>query len=70
MNTSLRLKLGAVFFVVLFAVLTIIANTAMVLNILFLFAGLAVLSATLTTPGIAQADQASELYAVYQETKP
>ncbi len=31
----------------------IIANTAMVLNILFLFAGLAVLSATLTMPGIA-----------------
>ncbi len=31
----------------------IIANTAMILNILFLFAGLAVLSATLTMPGIA-----------------
>ncbi|TKB05930.1 protein translocase subunit SecD [Desulforhopalus sp. IMCC35007] len=31
----------------------IIANTAMVLNILFLFAGLAILSATLTMPGIA-----------------
>ena len=30
-----------------------IANTAMALNILFLFAGLAVLSATLTMPGIA-----------------
>ncbi len=31
----------------------VIANTAMVLNILFLFAGLAILSATLTMPGIA-----------------
>ena len=31
----------------------LIANTAMVLNILFLFTGLAVLSATLTMPGIA-----------------
>jgi SecD/SecF fusion protein len=30
-----------------------IANTAMILNILFLFAGLAILSATLTMPGIA-----------------
>ncbi len=31
----------------------VIANTALVLNILFLFAGLAILSATLTMPGIA-----------------
>jgi SecD/SecF fusion protein len=31
----------------------VVANTAMVLNILFLFTGLAVLSATLTMPGIA-----------------
>ncbi len=31
----------------------VIANTAMALNILFLFAGLAILSATLTMPGIA-----------------
>jgi SecD/SecF fusion protein len=31
----------------------VIANTAMVLNILFLFTGLAILSATLTMPGIA-----------------
>jgi SecD/SecF fusion protein len=31
----------------------IVANTALVLNILFLFAGLAILSATLTMPGIA-----------------
>ena len=31
----------------------VVANTAMVLNILFLFTGLAILSATLTMPGIA-----------------
>ncbi len=49
--------LGAIlvigFMLIYYRLSGIIANTAMVLNILFLFAGLAILSATLTMPGIA-----------------
>ena len=49
--------LGAIlvvgFMLIYYRLSGVIANTAMVLNILFLFAGLAVLSATLTMPGIA-----------------
>ena len=49
--------LGAVlvigFMLIYYRLSGVIANTAMALNILFLFAGLAILSATLTMPGIA-----------------
>lgn len=41
------------FMIIYYRLSGIIANTALVLNILFLFTGLAVLSATLTLPGIA-----------------
>lgn len=42
-----------VFMVIYYRLSGIIANSALILNILFLFAGLAVLNATLTLPGIA-----------------
>lgn len=41
------------FMIIYYRLSGIIANTALILNILFLFTGLAILSATLTLPGIA-----------------
>ncbi len=41
------------FMIIYYRLSGVIANTALVLNILFLFTGLAILSATLTLPGIA-----------------